>query len=125
MHTFNIEEQQIDRFIFFITTHYIKRQIIIFDQPHQEGFENLCTLKSLRVLDLRSNSIDISQAQFYEKILSKLQQLPKLMSLYFQGNPVVIKIPLFRFFVIHELVKLEILDDAKITKSVIIFHLLF
>ena len=82
-------------------------------------------MKSLRVLDLRSNSIDISQAQFYEKILLKLQQLPKLMSLYFQGNPVVIKIPLFRFFVIHELVKLEILDDAKITKSVIIFHLLF
>jgi Leucine-rich repeat (LRR) protein len=84
----------------------------------QGGFGELSKLKNLQVLDLGRNSIDFSIEQFYTFILVHLKTLPKLKYLSFEENPVEVKIPSFRLFVINELVKLSYLDWKTITKEV-------
>jgi Leucine-rich repeat (LRR) protein len=81
------------------------------------GFENLGQAKALRLIDLQNNNLDLSMKELYQQILIPLADLPKLQYLYLANNPVESIIPNYRLFVIHELPKLEYLDDIRITKE--------
>jgi Leucine-rich repeat (LRR) protein len=70
------------------------------------GFSELSKLsKTLKVLDLGNNSIDLEINEFYNEILLPIKKLTKLEILSFDGNPVEEKIKFFKFFIINELPK--------------------
>ena len=53
-----------------------------------DGFIELTKLKSLRVLDLSNNSIDMPIHQFYHYVLTHIKKITKLEFLCFAGNPI-------------------------------------
>ena len=82
-------------------------------------------LKSLRLLDLARNDIDLSLYEIYHQLIVPLKEIPKLQFLSLKSNPIEVKFPNFRYFVISELPRLEYYNYSKITKEVSCPSLLF
>lgn len=96
------------------------RKLVNLDLSHNKlsaGFQNLSKLKSLRVLDLASNGIDMNPRFFGTAVIEPLKQLSKLEYLSFEGNPIERSIPSFRHYIAYELPKLHFLDWVQITKE--------
>ena len=94
------------------------------NQQISDGFANLSKLSSLRVLDLQKNSIDIPFAQIPALLIKPLKFLPKLQYLSLEANPVESSITNFRYYIIHEIPKLEYYNYVRITKEVRTFFVL-
>ena len=75
-------------------------------------------VKTLKYLDVSKNELDFNINELYEKLIVPLQTIPKLQYLNMEANPMVNKIRNFKYFVIHELPKLEFYNMEKITKEV-------
>lgn len=83
----------------------------------QQSMYEIGKIKSLRVLDLGTNNIDLPIHEFYNYVLIHIRKLPKLEVLNFSGNPVEDKIKEFRLFVINEIPKLKYFDWEMISKE--------
>eukprot|EP01114_Cavostelium_apophysatum_P006715 TRINITY_DN1814_c0_g1_i4.p1 TRINITY_DN1814_c0_g1~~TRINITY_DN1814_c0_g1_i4.p1 ORF type:complete len:1627 (-),score=534.96 TRINITY_DN1814_c0_g1_i4:46-4926(-) len=81
------------------------------------SFNELSKLKSLKVLDIGTNSIDLAIHEFYNYVLVHIKKLGKLEMVNFSGNPIEDKIREFRHFIVNELPKLKYLDWDLISKD--------
>ncbi len=103
------------------------------------GFSQLSKLKSLKVLYLSRNNINMTADALYQKvtdpilslwrrlmsfflfvyqIISPLMKIPKLRHFFLNGNPVQTKIFKYRLFIIGFLPTLRSLDGIPVTKQV-------
>jgi len=81
------------------------------------GFDSLEDCRSLKVLDLSFNKIDMPLFNFHNEVIAHLRKISKLEYLSFEGNPVETSIPEFRSYIAYELPKLKYLDWEQITKE--------
>ena len=72
----------------------------------------------MRLLDLANNDLDMSLYDLYNKLIIHLKSIPKLQFLNFKENLVETKISNFKYFIIHELPKLEYYNYSKVTREV-------
>ncbi|EGC39871.1 hypothetical protein DICPUDRAFT_147302 [Dictyostelium purpureum] len=82
-----------------------------------EGFDHLAKLKSLKVLDVSSNSINLAFPEFQKKFLEPLKKSKSLEYLSFENNPIEKRIEEFRLFIINEFPKLKYLNWVAISKD--------
>ena len=80
------------------------------------GFDQICKLKSLKLLDLGSNAITSTRSTFWKNFKS-LARLPKLQYLNLAGNPCTTTVNKYRLFVINEFKQIKFLDWVEITKE--------
>lgn len=79
------------------------------------GFSELRCLQALQLLDLAYNELNMSLQQFFRYVLQHLRDLPRLEYLALGGNPMVARIPHFRYFIINEMPQLRFIDYEPVT----------
>ncbi|EGG20354.1 leucine-rich repeat-containing protein [Cavenderia fasciculata] len=82
-----------------------------------DGFEELSKLKTLKVLDLSNNNINIPLDQFNKEVLGSLKKVKTLEYFSLQGNPIDRNIQEFRCFVANELKSIKYYNWSLVTKD--------